>query len=93
MLTLNQWQCTSIAIVTTKTKGMRMTSFIGSIFKEKQDADSDSSTNWDSYSFMETESVAVYNMRGNPIEIIADVQRAAITEKYVGQSRDNGRGI
>lgn len=70
-----------------------MTSFIGSIFKEKQGADSDASTNWDSYSFVEADSVVVYNMRGNPIEIIADVQRAAITEKYMGQSQDSGRSL
>lgn len=70
-----------------------MTSFIGSIFKEKQDAESDSSTDWDSYSFLETDSVVVYNMRGNPIEMIADVKRAAVTERYVNQSQDQGRSF
>ncbi len=65
-------------------------SFMSSIFIEKNEADESSSDDYEGSSFMEAHSVVVYNMKGNPIEVIADVARAAAAERFGSQGHSGG---
>jgi hypothetical protein len=65
-------------------------SFMSSIFIEKKEADESSSDDYEGSSFMEAYSVVVYNMKGSPIEVIADVARAAAAERFGSQGQGSG---